>query len=421
MPRVSRTARAFGPGLAAIAILGVGLRALYLVTLGHDITGLGDWHFYHFQANLLADGRGFLEPFQLQVGKEVPSAAHPPLYPLALSVVSWLGGTGVMSHRAFGLLCATATIGLLGLLGRRIAGSQVGLLAAGLYALHPSMVAVDAALMSETLYGPLVVGTLLAMTVLLDRPRPALAVLTGVLVGLAALTRAEALFLGIALAALVTWRTPSPGRILRGAVLLGAMALVIAPWTIRNAIRFDSLVPISTNAAGVLAGANCDKTYRGEDMGAWNITCISPRRFDDEGEQAAVWRDEGRAYIEDNLARLPAVLAVRELRVWDLWQPRRQIMFAEGRHRDIQQAGVVVWGVLAAFALGGVAVWWRRRRDAVLVLLAPAVVVAVTALMTYGVPRLRHAFEVPMAVLAAAGILALARRVRHPPDARPPA
>jgi hypothetical protein len=33
--------------------------------------------------------------------------------------------------------------------------------------------------------------------------------------------------------------------------------------------------------------------------------------------------------------------------------------------------------------------------------------VSVSAVLGYGVPRLRHAFEIPLLVLAAAGILAL--------------
>jgi peptidoglycan/LPS O-acetylase OafA/YrhL len=88
-------------------------------------------------------------------------------------------------------------------------------------------------------------------------------------------------------------------------------------------------------------------------------------------------------------------------------------MFAEGRQRRVEQAGVVAYGLLALLALGGVAVLWRaRRRDALLVLLAPAVVVSVAAVIGYGVPRLRHAFEMPMLVLAAVALAGLWERRR---------
>jgi ABC-type uncharacterized transport system permease subunit len=41
------------------------------------------------------------------------------------------------------------------------------------------------------------------------------------------------------------------------------------------------------------------------------------------------------------------------------------------------------------------------------VLLAPAAAVCVAAVIGYGVPRLRFAFEIPLLVLAAAGAAAL--------------
>ena len=50
---------------------------------------------------------------------------------------------------------------LVGLLGRRAGGERLGLLAAGLCAVYPLMIAVDGALMSETLYGPLIAVALL--------------------------------------------------------------------------------------------------------------------------------------------------------------------------------------------------------------------------------------------------------------------
>jgi hypothetical protein len=54
----------------------------------------------------------------------------------------------------------------------------------------------------------------------------------------------------------------------------------------------------------------------------------------------------------------------------------------------------------------------RRRGRPLLVLLAPAVAVCVAALVGYGIPRLRHVFEIPLLVLAAAGLSALLDRRR---------
>jgi 4-amino-4-deoxy-L-arabinose transferase-like glycosyltransferase len=403
---MGRPTRGFALRLAGLAAAGLALRALYLFTVGRHVTGVGDWHFYQWQANLIADGRGFIEPYKFRFDHHVsPSAGHPPLYPLALSAVSLLGGTSELAHRSLGLVLGAATIVLVGLLGRRAGGDRLGLVAAGLCAVYPLMVAVDGALMSETLYGPLIAVALLAAWRLLDHPGPWIALGTGAAIALAALTRSEALLLVPLLAWPAAWRGGS-GWPLRAALATLGCVLVLAPWTVRNADRFGAFVAVSTNDATVVAGANCPLTYGGVDLGGWNIECISERREDNEAEQAAIWRREARDYARDHVGRLPIVAAVRFLRVWDLWQPRRQVMFAEGRHRRVEQAGVAVYFVfLVLGAVGAVAL--RRRGVPLLVLLAPAVAVSVSAVLGYGVPRLRHAFEIPLLVLAAAGILAL--------------
>ena len=100
-----------------------------------------------------------------------------------------------MAHRALGIPIGAVTIVLVGLLGRRAGGDRVGLIAAAICAAYPLMVATDGALMSETLYGALIAGTLLAAWRLLDRPAVPIALATGALIGLAALTRSEALLL----------------------------------------------------------------------------------------------------------------------------------------------------------------------------------------------------------------------------------
>jgi 4-amino-4-deoxy-L-arabinose transferase-like glycosyltransferase len=395
--------------LAAIVAAGVVLRALYLFTIARNVTGIGDWHFYHWQANLIADGRGFLDPFALLNGDEVPSAAHPPLYPLALAVVSKLGGNGELSHRSLGLLLGAATIVVIALLARRVAGERAGLVAAGLAAAYPVLVAADGALMSESLYGLLVAGGLLAGWDLLERPRPWVAAAAGALVALAALTRSEALLLLPLLVLPVAWRGGPAGRWARMAAAVAAFGLVLSPWMIRNATTFERFVPISTNDATVIAGANCDLTYHGIDLGGWNIECISPRSTKEESVQASIWRREGLHYARTHVSRWPVVAAVRFLRVWDLYQPRRQVMFAEGRQRTVDRIGIVAFGLLVPFAVGGLLLL-RRRRVPLIVLTVPFFVVSVTAMTGYGVPRLRHMAEIPLVVLAAVAIDALVAR-----------
>jgi 4-amino-4-deoxy-L-arabinose transferase-like glycosyltransferase len=394
--------RRFAQSVAVIAAAGGLLRLADLLTVARHTVGIGDWWFYHWQANLIADGRGFLDPFQLLQHREVPSAGHPPLYPLMLAGLSKLGLTTTLWHRSLGIVLGMVTIVLIALIARRVAGPRAGIAAAVVAAVYPIFIGADADLMSETLYGPLIAGALLAALSLRERPRLAAAALLGALLALAALTRTEALLFVPLLALPVAWFAARSGRVARVAVVIGACAIVLAPWMIRNASTFDRFVPISTNDATVAAGANCDLTYHGIDLGGWTIACISKRSETDESVQAAKWRTEGIDYANDHLGRLPVVAAVRFLRVWDLWQPRRQVEFAEGRQRRVEQAGVAMYFVLLPLALYGflgVSDRWTRW-----ILAAPFVVVSVTAITGYGVPRLRHAAEIPLVVLAGAAV-----------------
>jgi hypothetical protein len=168
----------------------------------------------------------------------------------------------------------------------------------------------------------------------------------------------------------------------------------------------------------VLAGANCGPTYGGADMGGWRFDCISQRTTLKEGRQAAIWRRQGLRYIRHHAPRLALVVPVRVLRTWDFWQPRRQLRFAEGRARWAEEAGTYVYFVLLALAVAGLVLLRRRDRAALLVLLAPALLVTISSAIGYGVPRFRHAAEPSIVVLAALALSSLAaRRSRSRPSA----
>ena len=403
--------RAFRFRLGGIILFGVLLRAIYLLTVGRDVTGVGDWFFYHWTANDLADGKFFVEPYRLRFDHlTLPSAGHPPLYPALLSIVSALGGTSVMAHRAAGLLFGALSIALMGLLGRRAGGARLGLAAAGVCALYPLMIVVDGALMSETASTPLVILTLLAAWSALERPSPRSAALLGVAIGVTALVRSEALLLLPVLAWPVAVRGGA-GWPWRAVLVTLACVVTIAPWTIRNAIEFGRLVPISNNDSTVLRGANCPDAYSGIDIGFWQFNCIPPRRSNNEAVQAATWRSQGLRYARDHAGRLVVVVPVRILRTFSLYQPRRQVLFAEGRWIRGEQLAVASFFLLALLAVPGT-IALRRSGVPLLVVFAPLVVVLITVTVGYGHPRLRHVFEPSLMLLGAAGALWILDRLQ---------
>jgi 4-amino-4-deoxy-L-arabinose transferase-like glycosyltransferase len=405
VPRGSFRAR-----LAAIVAGAVALRLLYVLVLARHVPMAGDSQFFNAEANLVADGKGYIEPFvDAAYGISVPTAAHPPLYPTVLAGLSALGLDGVLAHRAFGALLGGATIVLIALIGRRVGGERVGLVAALAAALYPLLVAADGAPMSESLYGLLIAACLLVALRLRAERTAWLAAALGGLIGLAALTRSEALLLLVLLGVPLTWRAWRPAL-----ALVVACVVVLAPWTIRNWSAFHRLTLISHNDSTVLAGANCDRTYRGPDLGGWRFECISARHTFREGAQAARWRQEGIDYATAHASRWPVVVPVRVLRTWDLWQPRRQIESAEGRARWAEKAGVAAYFLLLPFTVAGFVLLRRRRdRGAFWILVAPAVLVTFSSAIGYGVPRFRHAFEISLVVAAAVAMVAVADRVKE--------
>ena len=99
------------------------------------------------------------------------------------------------------------------------------------------------------------------------------------------------------------------------------------------------------------------------------------------------------------------------LRVWDFWAPYDQTL-AEGRQRDVQVAGTAMYFLLLALGAYGV-VLLRRRDQPLLILAAPVVVVTLSAMLGYGLPRFRQAAEVVIVVLAAAALAELATRAQE--------
>jgi hypothetical protein len=179
--------------------------------------------------------------------------------------------------------------------------------------------------------------------------------------------------------------------------------LVIAPWTMRNLTTFDKPVPISTNEGNLLAGANCPSTYRGHDIGSWDLRCVKPGPLaEDESVTASRLRSDGLDYAGDHAGRIPLVLAARLGRTFELLQPIRQAEHAEGRAKGLEIAGAVWFFLLIPPAVYG-GVLLRRRGVPLSPLLAPFALVLAATLVGYGVPRFRHPADVALIVLAAAG------------------
>ena len=251
--RVSATAAwrngARHPDVCAVLLLGVVAlvpRVILLLRAPAFVTN--DSLSYLLPGFDLATGLGFDPPFK-----------RPPGYPDFVAGALWFFGQqdlrGLLLLQHLGGL---ATVGLTYLLGRLLWGRAAGWLAGLLLALSGPLVITEHYVMSEALFGVLLLATILAAVTALRGRRLGLLALAGVLLGGAALTRpvAQLLLPVLALLALATWPRWRPSLVALG-LLAACYLLVVLPWMARN-----SAVQHSFTLAGGLGEGLAVRTIR---------------------------------------------------------------------------------------------------------------------------------------------------------------
>jgi len=379
--------------LGTIAVVALAWRVGYtLATHGDDsrLFDEGDAFVYSALAHESADGRWFEDPFG---GSHV--AEHPPLTVVALLPASAAFDGSVLAQRLTMSVIGALAVGMIGLVGRAVAGPAAGLGAAGFATANPNLWINDALVMSESL-AALVVGIVLLFAVRLWRdgePSGRMVIGFGAACGLAMLCRAElGLFLPFVVAPALGWRR------WRGiALAAGAAAVVVLPWSAWSTIELDRPVLMSTNDTTTLLGANCHDTYFDGNVGTWSLFCVT--RSQRAGESTA----DAIHYVRTHLGRLPLVVVAREGRTFGFWRPGDQVRsnVYEGRPGWASWAGYVAFWLLLPVTLAG-AVALRRRKDGPLFpFVACAVIVVVVSGAFYGLPRFRLPLDVATCVLAA--------------------
>lgn len=443
--------RRFRFGVGAAALVGFVIRLWAVATVSRRNPTAGDGFYYHAQANLLVQGDWFADPYRTNaLAGVVPGNAHPPVYTMWLSISSLLGGTDFRAHKTMACLAGVLLVVAVGLLARELAGRRAGLIAAGIAAANPSFWIIGGLLMPEELYAAFVAFVLLLVCRWRRRPSWPLALWAGVLLGLAVLTRAEAVLFGPLLFVPVmllpgrltlAWRR----RVLHLTVAGLACVAILAPWVIRNAVTFERFQPFSTNGDELFVYANnpiaygtatepvvCSRKDVTDDggtegkvlqpegtkyLGYWYfpwqqfLRCEHGEPTGDPSEISLYWRDRGIEYAKDHRSRLPVVVAARIGRTWEVFRPFDNVRFGriEGRTLWVSQLGLYTfWGLLAGSVPGLIVL--RRRRVTIWPLLSCAAAVTVTVAYAYGNERFRLPVDVAVSVAAAVALDAVARR-----------
>ena len=147
------------------------MRLLYDLVVLHRLRLGIDASWYYLEGGVIRREHAFADP-DLFATHRAATAAWPPLYPGFLALVQSVAGDSVRAGQVAGIATGSTTVALTGVIGRRIVGPWIGLVAAGLVAISPMMIAADGSMMSETLFVPLALGTLLLALVAADAGAP---------------------------------------------------------------------------------------------------------------------------------------------------------------------------------------------------------------------------------------------------------
>ena len=146
--------RRFAWGLAIIVVGALAVRFTWVLVARRDFSLHGDDFFYHWQANALAEGKGFLNPFVVAGGRHGQAERRPSsallVLPLGLLVVRASTRPSTTGWRRASSASPRSWWSVS--LGRRVAGDRAGLIAAGLAAVYPQLWINDGMLISESMY-----------------------------------------------------------------------------------------------------------------------------------------------------------------------------------------------------------------------------------------------------------------------------
>ena len=244
----------FALGLALVVLTGLIARAA-IVAPGVRSGTLEDPDNYLPLARSLKNGEGFSI-------RDHPTAYRPPLYPIALLPVVWVGRNEALGVASLHMILGALTIVVTSLAARRWGLSPgTALIASAVVALDPVLISQSRVVMTETLAACLTSGVLWSVTF----PGRLGPIGGGLLLGLSALCRPSALAIAVltALGAALDPTAPRKDRWTRASILLGVTFLTLAPWAVRNKFVLGEAVWTTTHGGYTLALAN-NPTYYDE-------------------------------------------------------------------------------------------------------------------------------------------------------------
>jgi 4-amino-4-deoxy-L-arabinose transferase-like glycosyltransferase len=406
-------------------IAAIALRVFAAAYMGDQVTphpGTYDQVSYHHLALRVLAGYGFTFDtawWPITPAGE-PTAHWSYLYTGYLVSVYLLFG----AHPIIARLIQAVIVGLLHplltyLIGRRLAGEPVGLVAAGLSAIYAYFVYYAATLMTESFYITAILAAFyltLHLREAAGRQRTILAVGLGLALGIAVLLR-QLFLLFVPLLLLWWWATDYlryrqlPLR-LTGIVLL-LVALLILPFTAHNYARFNQFVLLNTNAGFAFFWANHPihgthfEPILPPEMGSYQDLIPPELRDLDEAALDRALLQRGLGFVIEEPGRY-MLLSLSRIPAYYMFWPSA----ASGMLSNVSR--VASFGLLWPFMVAGTIIIVARQRRRLLIhpaslLLLFAVVYTAIHLLSWALIRYRLPVDAVLLVFAAIAVTEAAR------------
>lgn len=322
--------------------------------------------------------QGYFKTLEFQIPSDydprgVLTSFRPPLYPAFLAVIYFL--TGVDGDRFFTTRLVqaflnAALVPLTFTLARRLFPGQkrVAVFAAWIVALYPMLVIYPLALATENLFYVLFLGSVLVLTLAVQTRLTRFFLLSGLLLGLTALTRSVILAFG---GLVFLWGFFLLRQRKEFLLMALALALTISPWVVRNSLLYERPMGIET-----AMGYTLYVSFHPESTGTFQYgISLDLIPYLDDAERDRVGVQKGLEFIQADPLRAAIQLPVyRAGHFFGLERRALQYFYSNNFFGYIPQpwlslaalALLAPFVVMACSAAFGLALWPWRRDSAVL-------------------------------------------------------
>jgi 4-amino-4-deoxy-L-arabinose transferase-like glycosyltransferase len=429
--------------IISVFFLALLVRIVYNVTVAADYQPLFDAALYDTIARHIVNDHCYcLDPLYSTVSR-------PPLWPFIIAIIYFFAGQQEFYARLFYCFLGSIICVLVYLLAKDLFGRRVALLTGIVAAIYTGLFIYDGWLYSESLYTFCLTAFTYSLYRLQHSPflgkgsekkkfsptfwrqqlqivRPGWVILCGILIGLAALTRPNGIFLLglvyvwavlVVLTHIISWKI-----VVKDVLIITCITLIIiAPWTYRNYRVTHSFVLVSTGMGEVLLGAYNDNVVYGDPIvrGMWRLPAGSVNH-DMPNYTPANDRADTKHALSWMSRHIPATLSLLGLHLRNMWIPytySHGLPIEEFPHRPSSQIVIDMITTMSIFIFSFAAFGFfitRKRWKHLLVVYLLIALTIVQNMVFYGDMRFRSSIE-PFLVLFAGGAFWFLRSVSFGP------